>query len=311
MVFLIAERRWFIQSKNHMVEGPIRKPFLKWAGAKTRIAKHLRTLLPNQAKRYVEPFLGAGALFLNTNYSSNLLADSNPDLVSVYQILKDRKEAFVATCESLFIPENNRTDRFYALREEFNDSDFSERRAVLFIYLNRHCFNGLCRYNKAGKFNTPFGRYVSPYFPRNEMRFCAEKLEAAEIRLQDFKTTFNQVHPGDVVYCDPPYIPLSATANFTDYAMGGFSHADQQELAKRVLEASQSGAFVMISNHNTPTSRVLYKKAAKIVTLMVSRTISCNGEKREKAEELIAVFSQDPNWRSQQPEIDFFMSTAA
>jgi DNA adenine methylase len=295
-------------SQNHADESenaymansvPIQKPFLKWAGAKTRLVQHLKPLLPLNAGRFVEPFVGAGALFLNTNYPVNILADSNADLVSVYRVLKDQTDEFISWCERLFAKQNNTERRFYALRNEFNSSDDVERRAVLFIYLNRHCYNGLCRYNKSGGFNTPFGRYEEPYFPRKEMLTFAAKLQTAQIKHQGFKTTLVEARKGDVVYCDPPYVPLSATANFTGYAMGGFSAANQDELANSVVNAAKKGAFILVSNHDTPATRKLYSRASQIVPVLASRTISCDGENRKKEKEIIAVFS--PNDASGRP----------
>src|SRR5688572_13598849 len=146
-----------------------RKPFLKWAGSKTKLISFLKPYLPEGDYRYVEPFVGSGAVFLNTDYSKNLLCDSNEDLISLYKILKSEKRSFIKSCEGLFSKANNTDTRFYTLREEFNKSSHGERRAALFVYLNRHCYNGLCRYNSAGQFNTPFGKYSGPYFPRTEM----------------------------------------------------------------------------------------------------------------------------------------------
>src|SRR5262245_57226929 len=128
------------------------KPFLKWAGSKTKLVSAIKPLLPS-GDRLVEPFVGAGAVFLNTNYPSSLLCDSNADLVSLYQVLRQHGAKFVKECERLFISANNREDRFYKLRDEFNAGGDSRRHAALFVYLNRHCYNGLCRYNQDGGFN--------------------------------------------------------------------------------------------------------------------------------------------------------------
>lgn len=268
-----------------------RKPFLKWAGSKTKLVTALKPLLPAGRFRLLEPFVGAGAGFLNTDYPANVLCDSNAGLIRLYQVLQQQGGKFVRQCASLFTPENNRADRFYALRAEFNREGDPERRAALFVYLNRHCYNGLCRYNQDGRFNTPFGRYERPYFPRDEMLEFAARLDSATLKVQDFRVSLSEAKSGDVVYCDPPYVPLSPTANFTSYASGGFSPEDQNDLAARSMEAARRGATVVVSNHDTELTRRLYQQASQIVPVLVSRTISCDGENRGRAKELIAVFT--------------------
>jgi DNA adenine methylase len=267
-----------------------KKPFLKWAGSKTKLIGSLTKLLPPGNHRYIEPFVGSGAAFLNINYPESVLCDSNPDLINLYHVLQVESEKFVAVCRQLFTPENNTASRFYQLRTEFNKSKRGERRASLFLYLNRHCYNGLCRFNSLGEFNTPFGRYDRPYFPEKEMLVFAERLQTAEIKCQDFKTTFAEIRSGDVVYCDPPYVPLSKTANFTGYAAGGFSHADQEKLAELSAQAAEKGATILVSNHDTSVTQALYGAAAHLELVLVQRMISCDGDNRKKTKELIAVF---------------------
>lgn len=269
----------------------IKSPFLKWAGRKTSIIGPIKELLPTKARCFVEPFIGSGAVFLNTEYPVNLLADSNVDVINICKILKSNGEEFIKRSRKMFVPENNQETRFYELRDEFNAASDLERRAELFIYLNRHCFNGLCRYNKSGKFNVPFGRYSSPYFPAFEMAQFAEKLSTAEVVAQDFRLTIARAGKGDVVYCDPPYVPLTKTASFTDYATGGFGPNDQKELVACCVEAAGRGATVVISNHDTPETRELYKDSKTIIPLLVQRMISCDGANRNKAKELLAVFN--------------------
>ncbi len=278
--------------KSSTAEGKaICTPFLKWAGRKTSIIGTIKSLLPQQARRLIEPFVGSGAVFLNTSYPENLLADSNSELVNVFRVLKTYGQTFVDHCRRMFVTENNCKDRYCQLRNEFNTATATpERKAVLFIYLNRHCFNGLCRFNAAGKFNTPFGRYDQPHFPGAEMLTFSRKLETAELRAQDFRLTLAEAAAADVVYCDPPYVPLSQTASFTDYAGGGFGPTDQGDLVACCLAAVGRGATVLISNHETPETRELYRDASQIVPLMVKRTISCKGDGRNKVGELIAVF---------------------
>jgi DNA adenine methylase len=277
-------------SRGHLME-PVKKPFLKWAGAKTQLVRKLLRHFPAGDFRLVEPFVGSGAVFLNSPYPKSLLADSNQDIITLFSVLRKNPERFIARCRELFTPGHNAEATYYDLREEFNSCDDAERRGALFLYLNRHCFNGLCRYNQRGKFNVPFGRYTRVYFPTAEMRHFAARLGSAELRHADFRTVLAKARIGDVVYCDPPYVPLTKTANFTSYGSAGFSQKDQEELTAHAVTAVERGAVVIISNHDTPFTRAMYQQGqARLFQELVSRTISCDGSNRTKAKEIIAVF---------------------
>jgi len=159
----------------------------------------------------------------------------------------------------------------------------------LFIYLNRHCFNGLCRYNKKGEFNVPYGRYKTPYFPEIEMReFCLKSKNAIFIS-KDFRETMNEAVKGDIVYCDPPYVPLSVTSNFTDYATGGFDLEDQKDLVDLAVALKKKKIPVLISNSDTKWTKDHYKSAS-IDYFDVQRFISADSSKRNKAGEILALF---------------------
>ena len=265
------------------------RPFLKWAGNKFRIIEHINTMLP-QGERLVEPFAGSGAVFLNTDYDRYLLADNNQDLISLYRILAEQGETFIALCERLFRDATNKEDYYYRRRDEFNKTKDEERKASLFVYLNRHGYNGLCRYNAGGGFNVPFGRYKKPYFPAVEMYQFHLKAQRAEFKHVDFASVFEQLNHGDVVYCDPPYVPLTKSANFTSYSAGGFEIEQQEQLAKLAESTRRSGIPVLISNHNTRFTRQAYKTADNIKRFKVMRSISCNGQQRKPAGELLALF---------------------
>jgi len=265
------------------------RPFLKWAGNKYRIMDHIQDMLP-EGERLVEPFAGSGAVFMNTDYSEYLLADNNMDLISLYQILADQGEQFIERCARLFRSATNKEEYYYRRREEFNKTKDSVRKAALFIYLNRHGYNGLCRYNSKGGFNVPFGRYKKPYFPADEMfAFHLKSTRACFIHL-DFAAVFSNLKQGDVVYCDPPYVPLSKSSNFTTYSAGGFDLDQQHLLAQLAEQARQSDVPVLISNHNTHFTRKAYQSADNIKRLQVKRFISCNGSQRKPASELLALF---------------------
>ncbi|ABZ84285.1 DNA adenine methylase [Heliomicrobium modesticaldum Ice1] len=264
------------------------RPFLKWAGNKYRIIHRIRAVLP-AGNRLIEPFVGSAAVFLNTSFKENLLADCNGDLIRLYQTVKTGGEDFIAYCRSFFTEENNRPERYYALREIFNTTDDGDLKSALFIYLNRHSYNGLCRYNASGKFNAPAGRYKKPYFPERELRFFMAKARDAVFLCQDFTQTMGEARPGDVVYCDPPYVPLSRTSNFTGYSAGGFGEAEQWKLAELARQLADRGVSVLISNHDTDFTQKAYD-AARIERFPVQRFVSCDGANRGKAGELLALF---------------------
>jgi DNA adenine methylase len=264
------------------------KPFLKWAGNKFTIMKRIRELLP-EGRRLIEPFAGSVAVFLGTEYTSALLVDSNPDLIGLYRILQEEGEEFIRYCSLLFTSPNNSAEAYYALRREFNHTSDKRRKAALFLYLNRHGYNGLCRYNASGGFNVPVGRYAKPYFPAEEMRGFHAKAKCAQFMVADFSEVMRQAAPGDVVYCDPPYVPLSATASFTGYHKGGFTEEKQNELASLAEALAARGVPVIISNHDTSFTSHAYRKA-NLTRFSVRRTISSNGKNRGKAAELLAFF---------------------
>ena len=264
------------------------KPFLKWAGGKYRIIDRVLNSLPKGTK-LIEPFVGSGAVFLNANFEDNYLADTNSDLINLYKQIQLYGNDFITYATSLFVPENNTEIAFYELRNEFNCSTDVLRKSALFIYLNRHCFNGLCRYNSKGKFNVPFGRYTKPAFPEEDVLNFYQKSKAAVFEVADFKKSMELATIGTVVYCDPPYAPLTATSNFTSYTSDGFTAIDQQALADCAKKLIQRGIPVVISNHDTEFTRAVYAEA-QIVSFDVQRFISRDVKNRNKAAELIAIY---------------------
>lgn len=267
------------------------RAFLKWAGGKYNLIEPITAMLPH-GNKLIEPFVGAGSVFLNTDYPKYLLNDVNPDLITLFKFVKRRPKRFIEDARQLFTASTNTADAYYHLRQQFNQSQDSYERSLLFLYLNRHGYNGLCRYNLSGQFNVPFGQYLRPYFPQAELEFFAEKSQRAVFTCMSFEHVFRRARKGDVIYCDPPYAPLSLTANFTHYASGGFSLDDQSELARRAeLAAYKRGIPVLISNHDTDFTRLLYRRA-QLNKLQVSRFISPNAEGRGKVAELLALYSR-------------------
>lgn len=229
-------------------------------------------------------------MFLNTAYPRYLIADTNPDLIHLYKQMTTEGTPFIEYCQTLFHRTNNKT-RYYQLRDEFNSTDDSRRKSALFVYLNRHCYNGLVRYNRSGEFNTPFGLYKKPYFPEQEMHRFLSTASRAEFVHMDFQQCMRSTRAGDIVYCDPPYVPLSDTACFTDYHTGGFSWDDQLKLISLARELADKGVQVVISNHDTLPLRQCYRQAgAKITRFQVRRTISADTRNRGQVGEMLAVF---------------------
>lgn len=273
-----------IQQKN--------RAFLKWAGGKYSLVEHIQAQLPH-AEKLIEPFVGAGSIFLNTRYKRYLLNDINPDLINLYNYLKTNPDEVIRDTREFFSPRHNCEKTYYTLREEFNQSADTYYRSVLFLYLNRHGYNGLCRYSLGGRFNVPFGRYVKPYFPAAEMSIFAEKAQSATFTCLPFEKIFGRARAGNVIYCDPPYAPISKTAAFTSYSARSFGMESQRKLAELAVAASSKrGIPVLISNHDLPVTRTLYHQA-RISELSVKRTISKNGALRRPVSELLALFSPD------------------
>ncbi|MDP7592202.1 MAG: Dam family site-specific DNA-(adenine-N6)-methyltransferase [Litorilituus sp.] len=266
------------------------RAFLKWAGGKYGLSDVIAKMLP-KGDCLIEPFVGAGSVFLNTDYSRYVLNDINKDLINLYQILQVKPDTFIHDARKFFSAENNESDTYYQLRKEFNESKDRYFRSLIFLYMNRHGYNGLCRYNKSGGYNVPFGKYKRPYFPEAELNFFAAKAEKATFVCEGYRDTFARAKDSDVIYCDPPYVPLSKTASFTSYAGNGFGLDEQADLANVAEEvSSEKSTPVLISNHDTIWTRKIYQYASKTKSIKVARTISQTATKRKKVAELLVLY---------------------
>ncbi|EBB3994355.1 Dam family site-specific DNA-(adenine-N6)-methyltransferase [Salmonella enterica] len=265
------------------------RPFLKWAGGKYSLLPELDSLIPT-GKRLIEPFVGGGSVFLNSDkHERFLLADVNPDLINLYQMLEVDHIRVMSYAKMLF-SRSNSEKAYKDLREEFNEQRMgAPERAAAFLFLNRHCFNGLIRYNLDGFFNVGFGKYKAPYFPEEEIKAFKRKAHACVFMNAGFRRTLALAGDGDVVYCDPPYEPLPGTAGFTNYAAGGFSWDSQVELAESCVAAHQRGAKVVISNSTAPRVIELYERHGFTLHRVNSRrSISSKGSTRETANDIVA-----------------------
>jgi len=264
---------------------------LKWAGGKKRVIGDILKVLPVKGKkRLVEPFVGGGSVFLNIDFEEYLLIDMNKDLIALFNIIKTQPEKFTIDAEKYFNGDSNSPEKYYELRKQFNATNDSYERSLLFLYLNRHGYNGLCRYNKSGGYNVPFGRYKHPYFPKLEIEYFSKKAQRATFIQGDFETAFSQIRSDDVIYCDPPYSPINRTASFTAYTGSSFTDQDQKRLVDCAEKAKSKGVPTLISNHYVDFTRELYKNAAKKELFQVQRSISQKGKGRVKVKEVLALY---------------------
>lgn len=264
---------------------------LKWAGGKKKLTSDIASILPKQGKkRLVEPFVGGGSVFLNLEFDEYLLVDMNKDLINLFNIIKNQSTEFITDAQKYFNGDNNLPEKYYDLRRQFNQCSDPYERSLLFLYLNRHGYNGLCRYNQSGGYNVPFGRYKHPYFPSEELQYFSKKSQNATFIQGDFETAFSQLEVGDVVYCDPPYSPINPTSNFTAYTGNSFTDEDQRRLVACAEIAKKQKIPTLISNHYVDFTKELYQGATKKKLLQVQRSISQKGKGRIKVQEILALY---------------------
>lgn len=263
---------------------PIR-PFVKWVGGKRQLLDVLNSAAPSASRlparsRYYEPFIGGGALLFSRLPGLATISDINPELVNCYQVIKDDVEGLIRSLRT----HKNTEEHFYAVRAKRLSAMTPVQRASRFIYLNKTCFNGLYRENKSGQFNAPYGRYDNPKIVDRENllnihRYLSEN--DIEILHSGYQHVLENAKAGDFIYLDPPYAPMSSTANFASYTKSGFGLKDQKELASAVAELTKRGVKVMQSNSNTDLIRSLYKQF-NIQTVYATRAINCKGDRRGK-----------------------------
>lgn len=245
---------------------PAARPFLKWAGGKWRLAPQIASLLPADlaSRTYREPFLGGGAVYFylasHRPPARAILSDALSDLIATYKVVRKQTSALVGRLETL--RDAHSKEAYYEVRERFNaerDAPSLERAAWL-IYLNKTCFNGLFRTNRDGVFNVPIGRFKNPrVVDPTRLAAAARALAKVELWHRRFDHLADAAQPGDVVYLDPPYVPLSKTASFAAYADGAFGAEDQARLAALFRKLDERGCLLALSNSDTPEVRRLYR----------------------------------------------------
>jgi DNA adenine methylase len=264
-------------------------PFVKWVGGKGRLLSQLRPLLPPgvEQMRHVEPFVGGGALFFARRPRRALLTDINPTLVSTYAAIRDDVEGVIGGLRRL--AGRHSKQRYYEVRERYNQGRrvSTSKRAAMFIYLNKTCFNGLHRVNRKGEFNVPVGSYKNPRILNEDaLQAASDALQGADLRCASFDTLLENAKPGDFIYFDPPYEPVSVTASFTSYARDGFSQEDQTRLRDVYKALDRRRCKLMLSNSDVPFIRDLYGEF-KVDTVAAPRAINCDATKRGKVSEVV------------------------
>jgi DNA adenine methylase len=270
-------------------QAPAASPVIKWVGGKTKLLPELLARMPAQFDRYYEPFVGGAALFFRVAPARAVLNDSNADLVALYRTIAHDADGVIKKLETHRAKHDER--HYYATRERWNHNHttWSEaERAATFIYLNKTCFNGLWRVNRAGDFNVPIGRYADPPICVPAALHAARSVLArADIREGSYKHAVEDAKRGDFVYFDPPYDPVTPTASFTSYTAGAFGPDQQRELAETARELVGRGCKVMLSNSDTSFVRSIYK-GFRIERVKCPRAINSNAAKRGDVDEVIA-----------------------
>ncbi|HCP8257236.1 Dam family site-specific DNA-(adenine-N6)-methyltransferase [Escherichia coli] len=265
------------------------RSIFKWAGGKFGVLEQIFRYLP-EGKRLIEPFVGGRAVFMNAGYQENLLNDVNADLINFYKTLQREAHSLI-TLAHRFFQDYNTQEGYLAVRNAFNKQVYDDlHRAAAFLFLNRHCFNGLTRYNQAGEFNVGYGKYKTPYFPLQEMEAFLGAEGRSEFVCGDFAAVIEAAGEGDVIFCDPPYEPLPNTEGFTNYSGHDFKFEEQKRLVSLLTDAHRRGAKVLITNSGAPNIRELYQDSGfRVELLFARRSVSCKGDTRGVAHDVIAI----------------------
>lgn len=262
------------------------KPVLKWAGGKTSLIPQLVKHFPESFNRYFEPFLGGGAVFLALGHQKgSVVNDVNTEITNLYEMIRDQPRELMGELDLLG---NKYSEEFYY---ELRGSKPRSRvkKAARTLFLNKTCFNGLYRQNSRGEFNVPFGKRprVPKLYERPQILGLSKRLKKTKLLNLDFEEVIELAGPGDFIYCDPPYEPVSLTSSFNSYTLNGFSKKDQLRLFEAAERAVDRGARVAISNSSAPFVKKLFKNW-EMVTIFSRRAINSKGDRRGWVEEILA-----------------------
>lgn len=265
------------------------KPVLKWAGGKAGLLEQLNPLFPQKFSRYIEPFFGGGAVFFSfEKLPCSLVNDANPELVHLYQIVRDQPNELMSSLDKLSRAYSEQF--YYELRSKKLKK--AVEIAARTVFLNKTGFNGLYRQNSRGEFNVPFGKreQCPALYDRENLLAVSKRLQNTEIRCEDFETILDKAAAGDFVYCDPPYEPVSTTSSFNAYKANGFSQDEQRRLKQACERATARGAFVIVSNSSARFIAELYE-AWDIRTIAARRAINSKAEKRGPVAEVVVLMA--------------------
>lgn len=275
------------------ISHPQAEPVLKWAGGKRRLVEQYARHLKGKFGNYHEPFFGGGAVYFwlwsqgKLKSRQTRLSDINPELINFYQVLRSRPDDLIGLMDSH--QSRHSQEHYYHVRQLVPAELEPLERASRLLYLNRTCFNGLYRENSKGQFNVPMGRYKSPRISHPEGLLAASSaLSQAVVELAPYLEVEQHVQPGDLVYFDPPYDPLTSTASFTAYTQHNFSSQDQRELAELFRRLRDKKVKVLLSNSDTPLIRELYK-GFRTVEVSAARAINSKADRRQKITELLII----------------------
>lgn len=270
------------------------RPFLKWAGGKAKLAPIIAARLPASFGRYHEPFLGGGGVFFalssQRNVAGAFLNDANRELIEAFTVVRDSVEELIISLDALAVPylaadAGQRAELYYRTRA--SEPATAVARAARFIFLNRTGYNGLYRVNRQGRFNVPHGRYLRPSIVNAPaLRDAAAALSGVELRALDFEEACAIAQPGDLVYLDPPYHPLSETSKFTAYTAAAFDWADQVRLAAVFSALTSRGVYALLSNSAHAAIADLYR-GFDCEKVPMSRAINSNPARRTAIAELL------------------------
>ncbi len=272
----------------------VARPFIKWAGGKHRLLSQFEACFPKEFQRYYEPFVGSGAVFFHFWNQKRLpeqvfLFDNNEELINVYRTIRDRLEELLGLLAGY---QTNHNAEFYTQIRNLDRQPVSlgeVERAARAIYLNRTCYNGLYRVNQRGQFNVPMGRYTNPQILNKEVLQTAHiALQNVCLEVKDFRQIVGLAQPGDFFYFDPPYHPVSPTANFTSYTAGSFRDQDQKDLADVFTRLTDKGCLCMLSNSYTSFILDLYRNY-RIEIAYAKRAINSDANKRGTIKEVVVL----------------------
>ena len=278
-------------AKNNLVA-----PVVKWVGGKRQLIEQISNCAPKAFSKYYEPFLGGGAVLFELQPKNAIVNDINSELINLYTVIRDQ---VVALIEDLGI-HRNEEQYFYEIRELDRDREKYNslnpvRKASRIIYLNKTCYNGLFRVNKAGEFNAPFGNYKNPNIINEiTLRAVSHYLNEAHVELHctDFEEVLRETRKGSFVYLDPPYDPVSDTSSFTGYDKGGFGKEEQQRLKSACDTLNARGAKFLLSNSATDFIKALYQNY-HIEVIKARRAVNSKADKRGEIDEVL-VMNYDP-----------------